>query len=827
MSALLGVIFRGNAAGRGVTSRSGTNSGSPLVPIDLALRRIRLLTAAVLLIRLAGGRNGSTILGLEPAVLSGSIAGSLVFVNLLSRWMERASRQWVAFLLSVLVLATDATLTVGIVAKLDLIDADVVWALLVIPVLEGALRFRMRGALFTWIGCTGLYFLATVGPVAAGTDLATQAAFLDVMQTLVHRAGVILLVAVPGGYLSEQLLVAIAGQRSARLDATRRGQLMERVVEAGRALHRLEGTDRVDVTRYVLALGFDVADVCRLDAGQWSVAEFSTGSHNLRLPDPSSAYASPTAPLAAGGALVVGGEDEDVETRRQLRAAGLGLVVLCPLPGREGTNAVLRAATRAGTRPSAQEVESLELLAAQTVVAGENHALVGELQDAQSRLAYQAYHDALTELPNRAMFQRVLSDAVHGASAESQIALLFLDLDHFKEVNDTLGHKVGDELLVAVSGRLRNCAAEAAVIARLGGDEFTVLLVGTPDESVPSELAAAIRDVMSQPFNINGHTVGVSTSIGIAMAGSPIEPNELMRRADLAMYRAKSLGRSTYAVYGPELDDTTSDRLRLQVALQAAVTAEALNVLYQPIVDAASGRITGVEALLRWFDEDLGQVPPDEFIGVAEDSGLICDLGAWVLQRACAQGRHWFEQYPDSGLTVSVNISPLQLARPGFPEFVASVLRESGFPANRLILELTERMLVADEVRAALPALRAMGVRLAVDDFGQGHTSVAALRNLSLDVLKIDRAFVTGVDYRPQQHAILRSMVSLAHNLEMVVVAEGVQTEGELAQLQHLSCDWLQGYLLHRPMEAAAVSLLLDDVAGATASPALSGMTEA
>ncbi len=421
-------------------------------------------------------------------------------------------------------------------------------------------------------------------------------------------------------------------------------------------------------------------------------------------------------------------------------------------------------------------------------------------------LEHQARYDALTGLPNRALLndrlQGLLGEAARG---ERTVGLLLLDLDRFKDINDTLGHHFGDLLLQGAAGRLAAALRPEDTLARLGGDEFAVLLPGAGQV----EAVAAARDLLQalhEPIAIHGHELSADVSIGIAVAPEHgDDPSTLLRRADIAMYLAKQ-ARKGCAVYAPGHDRHSVEGLRLSLDLRRAIVDGELVLHYQPKLDLGAGRVRGVEALARWQHPTLGLVPPDRFIGLAEQAGLIRDLTSWVLRTAVAQCAAWRASGVDVG--VAVNLSARCLLDEGLPQEVAAVLAEHGVPPARLVLEVTESALMADPEQAmrVTQALRDAGTAIAIDDFGTGHSSLAYLSQLPAEQLKIDRSFVLAMMGSERDAVIVRSAISLAHDLGLRVVAEGVEDAATLAQLARLGCDEAQGYHLTRPIPASELT---------------------
>ena len=769
--------------------------------VQVALRRVRVLAALLLFMQLSGDRSGGAASFL-PAAL---VAGLVLSINLLSLAADRIAKPRIVALLGALELGADAVLTLCIVTLMNFLNGDVIWAILVIPVLEGALRYRVRGAVITWSGVSTAYLVRELSTLGGRADLALQADYLARLQTLTHRMGVVLLVAVPAGYLSEQLIRSIAAQRRAKQEATTRGQLLELVVEAGKQVNRLDGGVFESVTESGAVLGFDVVDVVELDArsGAWTVVTSWSAGGGSTLPDTEDSASALGLAIDERVTAITDVADADRAAAAAIGACGLAEVAVTPLWGVQGSTAAVRAGVATGRTISAHQVECLELLAGQAVVAVSNSRLVGELQSAHEQLEHQAFHDALTGLPNRALLQRRLDEVLAGRTTNrTSVAILFLDLDRFKEVNDSLGHEIGDELLVAVARRLRGCVRDGDLVARLGGDEFTILLKAVRGEQRPSSLAERICQVMAQPFRLGGHEVSVSSSVGIALAEPGASAGEVMRQADLAMYTAKAKGRSRWQMYAPDLDGDSLSRIQMEADLRHALERGELALAYQPVATAADGEVIGMEALLRWPGTGGRSVGPDEFIPLAEDSGLIVELGRWVLEQACAQMRAWLDDFPERRLTLSVNVSPRQLSRPAFLAELEEILERSGVAPQRLVLEITERVFAGSETREMLDAVRALGVRVAIDDFGQGQASMSYLHRFAVDILKIDKAYVQAGADTPQKAAILKSIIGLAHDLGMQVVAEGVETKVQLDRLRGLSCDAIQGYLFQPPLVA-------------------------
>ncbi len=446
--------------------------------------------------------------------------------------------------------------------------------------------------------------------------------------------------------------------------------------------------------------------------------------------------------------------------------------------------------------------------------------------------AYVGLHDPLTALPNRRLFLERLHDAHagigRGREQQRQLAVLFVDLDDFKPINDVLGHDAGDSALKTVAMRLSTPADPRMTVARLGGDEFGVLVEEPAGEPEVTALARRIIAALSSPIELDDATVTISASVGIAMAEREATAEELLRMADMAMYAAKRNGKNSYAVYSDSMHARASRRLELRSQIEAAVGRGEFTLHYQPVVELEGLSLTGAEALLRWERPGEGLVGPDQFIPLAEQSGLIVPLGTWVLQEACAQAVRWQREHRHGEqLSFAVNVSPRQLEDPGFVDTVARALSASTLPPGSLMLEITENVLIKDfeSVLTRLAELKQLGVRLALDDFGAGFSSLGYLSRMPIDVLKLDRRFMLELG-GTNQRGLLNGIIRMAEALDLVVVAEGVESELQLAELRAARCPRAQGYLFARPMSAVGFTeQLLSTYRPTGRSPLPSGST--
>jgi diguanylate cyclase (GGDEF)-like protein/PAS domain S-box-containing protein len=431
---------------------------------------------------------------------------------------------------------------------------------------------------------------------------------------------------------------------------------------------------------------------------------------------------------------------------------------------------------------------------------------VSERRAMEDALRHQAFHDGLTGLPNRALFDDRLAQALaRDRRGESQVAVVLVDLDDFKAVNDSLGHAAGDDLLVECARRFDGIVRASDTAARLGGDEFAVLVEDHDAAGAAGEVARRLREALDRPFAIDGRALHVAASVGVAVAEAGVAPLDVVRNADIAMYQAKERGGDELVAFEPRMLHAARERLDLREDLRGALERGELAVHYQPVVGLGDGETVAVEALMRWSHPVHGDVSPVRFIPVAEETGMIVALGAWVLERACADLPALQAGAP--GVRIGVNVSAVQLREPGFPEEVRAILRRTGVAPGDVVLELTESVFADDEqVAGALRALRALGVSLSVDDFGTGYSSLSYLRRLEVDSIKIDRSFVAGLGEEPRDAALVRSIIELGHALGLTMVAEGVEDADQETFLRDAGCDLAQGWLFGRPAPLALVA---------------------
>lgn len=433
---------------------------------------------------------------------------------------------------------------------------------------------------------------------------------------------------------------------------------------------------------------------------------------------------------------------------------------------------------------------------------------------AERQMYHMARHDSLTGLPNRSCFNDAVDEFLHRLEYEprradqpSGIALLFIDLDHFKQINDTMGHPGGDAMIRAVAGRLRANVPTGSIIARVGGDEFTLLLTGLRDISDAEAFCDSLSEAGHAPVEVNGRLIPISMSIGIAFdADGGLGRDELIRRADVALYRAKANGRNCHVAFDPEMDAINREKRRIEHELRATLDAGAkqLKLQFQPLYTLPGETLLGVEALARWEHPELGNIRPDQFIPIAEETGMIREIGAWALRSACEAALHW----PDIG--ISVNVSVLEFEDPNYVENVRTILHETGFDPGHLVLEVTETVMASGELsERILGELKELGVMIAIDDFGTGFSSLGRLRNLDVDIIKIDRIFIDQIDVSVRDRELVRAIIEFAHMAGMEATAEGVENASQLDCLRMIGCDNVQGFYYSRPIDAHLVDQLV------------------
>lgn len=522
--------------------------------------------------------------------------------------------------------------------------------------------------------------------------------------------------------------------------------------------------------------------------------------------------------LDNGGTLTLNDLQASDDARLRSAAAELSIVSLAAATFAKADGTIGGMLCIVDDTPRGWTLNEVNLLAEFGNMAGTElqlRQLLSEREMREQRLRHESVHDPLTGLPNRTLFMRRLSDATHRArrGQDGLFAVLFLDVDGFKLVNDSMGHHVGDEMLVAIARRLEGCVRGGDIVARLGGDEFAILLERILDVRDAAMVAERVQEALQAPLSIGGYEHATSASIGVALStGASEQPEYVLRSADIAMYRAKNTGRGRYEMFDRAMHAEALSRLQIETDLRHAFERHEFFLHYQPIVSLQEGRIIGAEALIRWRHFERGVVSPATFIPVAEDTGLIVPLGRWVLREACRQSREWQSRLPAGHpFAISVNLSVREFAQPDLVRTVAAILEETGLQAEALRLEITESAIIGQKHPAieTVEQLRALGVAIHLDDFGTGYSALSYLHRLPLDAVKVDRAFTSSIDLEERPLHVVKAIISLAHAIGLEVVAEGVTNLRQLELLRGMGCDMAQGFIFSRPCSIEEMDGLL------------------
>ena len=592
---------------------------------------------------------------------------------------------------------------------------------------------------------------------------------------------------------SQQAAVARLGEHA--LEGASASDLMQEAVEAVARMLEVEIAAVIELTSDRAAFVFRSA---------YGLPEALTATNLVPAGDGSQAGFT----ILTGQPSIV--EDWEVETRFNrspiLTGAGARSGLTVAIQGRQAPFGVLGVHST-----SAGEFEAGDVNFVQSIANVLGDAVERQVTDDDIR--HRALHDPLTGLPNRVLFLDRLQQAIARLRRHKGLtAVLLLDLDRFKLVNDSLGHQVGDELLAGAAPRLKEAVRSSDTVSRFGADEFAILLEEVDGERYAIKMAQRIASVFTRPFVLDGNEHFVTTSIGIALAEGGELAEDLIRDADAAMYRAKERGRARYELFDEGMRGRAVSRLRVENDLRRALERNELILHYQPVISLRDYSIVGVEALIRWEHPDRGRIPPGDFIPLAEENGLIEPIGRWVLDHACRQAARWYRERPDAApISMSVNLSAVQLGQRDLADSVASSLRGAGLDPSCLTLEITESVMLRDggDLTKALSALKELGVRLVLDDFGTGYSSLAYLTRLPLDALKVDRSFIDGLGKEPRDMAITEAIVAMSHALSLDVVGEGAETALQVAELSRLGCDYVQGFHFSAPVPAAEITRML------------------
>ena len=788
---------------------------------DAAMRRVRWVGAGFVLIQFALYQPPpGTPLPFARWPVALGLSATLALLNLTALALRHTRGETSLRILGRIQWALDAAVIMTVVWLFSFDHTSALWALLVVPILEGALRAQLAGAMWTW---------AVLGAAYTARDAWAATVYPGVQflpESVSYRLGILLIVAITAGMLARNLREQMRAHARLRSVAERRAELLAVVASAGRAPSGDVEDMLGGLADAALQLGFDACEICVLDGATYTVL-CSRG-----LP---ASYERGTVPAGTGlvGVAVARRQTVVVDDYsawpggvRTLREAGFHMAVAAPIVIAGEVVGVLSAGRLRPDAATEDQVDCLELLATHAGAAVEAQRRLSERALYEGRLAHQAYHDPLTGLANRARFMEELDDAVRGQHMD-EIAVCYVDLDRFKTVNDSLGHDVGDDLLRGVANRLLEETPPDGLVARLGGDEFTVLLRGHGARARAPRLARRIAAALRTPYDVGERELYISGSVGVALgSGTAVTPGELLRRADLAMYRAKEQGRDRVALYEPALGERLVRRMEVETGMRRALEHGDFRLYYQPIFSLADNKLVGAEALLRWRRDGV-MVSPGEFLAAAEETGVIVPLGAWVLREATSQHRAWLDRH-GVALPLSVNVSAVQLRHPQLAEHVEQALALSGMDPSMLILEVTEGGITGDiEGVAQLHRLRALGVRLALDDFGTGWSSLTRLRGMPFDILKIDRGFVARLPHDERSIAIVRSVISLAEELGMSVTAEGIEHDAQRWAVHALGCAHGQGFLMAEPMEADIAEALVAGLSPHRRVRVLRGVAEA
>ncbi|MCP5035600.1 MAG: signal peptidase I [Actinomycetia bacterium] len=773
---------------------------------DQGVRLVRILAALMIVSQffINAGTFETLLSDLGESHLLLLMIGALAAMNRFSTHGTRSDDPATQLRINKLELAGDTTIVILLTALSG--GSEIGWVLMALPIVEAAVRFRLAGALVHWMVMAAITYVTRLWIMEQSNAPINE--IMAELEQLLDQLGVLLLVTIPGAYLAEQLLSDVSTQRVATENAVQRGHRLEHVAEISHEVNRLGSELFETLSEATLKLGFDGADICARRLGRDWVTIATTGLGGM--PDSGEAGSGLRYADLSHAEIVVDNDDPDPSEREALHEVGIGTLIRIVLSNADNTQVALRATT-AGSTIAEGSVEALRLLCGQATVALQNQKLMSELRDVHDELEHQATHDALTGLPNRARFLQELVTRQADASNQSRrLMVLFLDLNGFKQVNDTHGHEAGDQLLRMVAGRLEQVVDGMGMVARLGGDEFTILLNPLTGTREAITFASQVHASLSTPFELGKAKALVGTSIGISQSETGIDETELLRRADAAMYAAKTKGGSLRtAMYDPRMDEGDRRRGRLSAEFKGAFERNELQLAYQPLIDAATGLMMGSEALLRWKHRELGAVDTATILELAELSGLMEEMTAWIVNSALTATAS-LDLSDNPEFFVAVNLSPTELESPNLIETINDALMLANTPPHRLVIELSERLIAErDGQRDNINALDDIGVTLSLDDFGEGRTSLAHLGGVPLSHLKLDRAMVRQASTSEADRTILQSVTTLAQDLSLLVVAEGVETLEQIAMTIDAGADLLQGYGLHRPMTFAALEILV------------------
>ncbi len=782
-----GVIGTALAADRALRRLRGPPTGPPVSLSRAGVQRIRVLTAVLILGQHFVGENAPFDVR-DPGMwfALGAVAVLMANNTFSSVGANRESSQRRRALFE---LAIDTALMIVLSTAGG--SSAFSWVLFALPIIEAAVRFRLVGALVHWT----IFTVTTMSIEVWRTADESNETALASLEQILDQLSVLFLLVIPAAYLAEQLLGELSSWHRATGQAVDRSDLLAHVADVGRDIVRLDNGYVEQTVNGIRSLGFDRVDLIMDEiGGSWHVV---AGDENLPVPG-SLASGVCEGELSSGGSIVAL-DDPNPDEVAALTTHCLEALIAHVVSDVDGRRLVARAGIDAGGEIGPERIEALGLLAGQASVALRNDRLMGEVHAIHGQLEHQALHDGLTGLPNRTQMLRRLAEV---QATDATPIVLFLDLDGFKPVNDRLGHDAGDRVLQTVAKRLSAVVPQSAFVTRLGGDEFTVLLTDC-DQEAALIVSTHIVDAIGEPIAIDDDLVHISTSIGIAVGGPGVGDAEVIRRADVAMYDAKHNANSRpVEVYRRELDEAAERRMCLTSDIEASIAAGQVGLVYQPIVDVSGRqRIVGAEALLRWLHPVHGAIPPGEAIAVAHAAGVSHVLNQHILDRSC----EWIAEalrVSDTDLFVAVNASPEELGASSLTDNVAAAALRAGVSLRHVAMEISERIVtpVSDATRENMETLRSMGVRLLLDDFGEGTTSLTYLQELPIDGVKIDRRLVVNASRSRTDRLVLESIIELSLRIGHSVIAEGVEDDEHFQSVIRAGCTLMQGYLLARPI---------------------------
>lgn len=807
---LLVLLFLGSNREPKESTNPGVEGRTPVA--QMAIRQVRILVGFIAVAQYVVDPSRFEVSGIRihPITALGLTLFVLAATNLFSARAERSGSTRQLQIASTAGLWIDTALVVLIATATG--SSGIGWILFALPIVEAAARSRLVGALAEWVVLT----CSTIGLRIWVADQSgtASAVMLEELDAVADQLSVLLMLVVPAAYLAEQLLIDVMDNRRATTQAEERSELLQQVVDLGQRVTQLDRSlfeTLVDATK---SLGFPGADVAvRMERNSaWQVVAASESIESRPVPAPGEPGSGLRPQDLELQSVYIDGDDPSEDDVAPLINSGWGTLVRLIVTTSDDAVVAVRATLEPGQALDPDAIDGLSLLLGQAAVGLKNNQLLDALWDLNDQIRHDATHDALTGLPNRADLLERLKHSTESAAPGAGVALLFLDLNGFKPINDRLGHESGDQLLRLVSQRLSNRVGVNDVVARLGGDEFTVVLTGLPSVARAEILAENLAKALREPFVLGMDPVRVSTAIGISYAEGPVEPAELIRQADVAMYQAKGDRLTAFRHYEPKMDDAEQRVARLTGELTSAMAVGQIEMYFQPMIDRVNGTIVGAESLLRWFHPELGPIPPEDLMAMAEQAGRAAEMNRWILDQSLQGARRLLEHADPDRFFVTVNATPTEVRLPTFVDHIKASMTASGLQPHNVLIELSERMVLDDDpnIPRNLRRLEEIGVQVLLDDFGSGQTTLAHLRRLPLVGLKLDRSFLVNIDEVSEDEIIVRSIVSMAHELGIYVVAEGVETDSHVAVTARTGIDLLQGYLFGRPM---ALSHMVDVMA--------------